>query len=1728
LSVFGRLLFAALLLIAALPVQAQDMPDLAPDARRYVEEVAAHYALEADLVDSRAAQQDGDNAAGKGQWQRAMESYERAVALGGDNFQLWMALSTALREQRRTGDAIAAAYNARLAADQPADKAAALFAIAAILDGANRAREAIEAYQAGVNYVYDDAAWQRLNALQEAMAFRIISKQTRAEGEMAEVCIRFRSPLKPTESVRYEDYVKIAPAIDAAFSVNGDTLCVGGLGYGAAYKVTVLKGLLSIYDEKTEVTEEIPVSIGDRTPSVGFSGSTYILPSVDRNGIPLLSVNVNEVKLRLLRITDRNLVQQIHQGRLFRGLDGYESGLVRDELGEELWTGQLAISGERNKRTTTSIPIMDVLPETKPGVYALLAETPEDEQNTWNYRATQWFVISDLGLTTASGSDGLHVFVRSLTGGEPIADVELELYARNNERLGLTVTDGAGAARFDPGLLRGEGGRAAAALIAKTAAGDFVFMDMNRAALDLSDRGVEGRLPPGPTDAFVYTDRGVYRPGETVNLVALVRDNAGNAAPQLPITLKLLRPDGATAEERTLAGGQLGGYHAALPMSPAARTGTWAAYLYVDPKGAPIGSTSFLVEEVVPARIELNLTSDRATLAPEDAAIITVDAQYLYGAPAANMPVKSSVSFGVDPAPFDGYPGYSFTLADETVAAKQQPLEDTVTDGEGRVDLVLAAVGLPDTPQPLKGTLNVEVYEFGGRPVIESIDLPIRNRPHWLGIKPMFTEAAQGSAVEFEAVAVNGDGKLQPVQNLKYRLVQEDWDYQWYYSAGYWDYRVTVRDGRVQGGDFATSADNPVKLSGNVDWGSYRFEVFDPATGAASSYRFYAGWYGAPGTGSTPDRLQVVADREQYRVGDVARVAVKPPFAGKMTVLVATDRILETRQLDVPAEGLEIEVPAAASWGAGAYVLATAYRPDGGEAERGPGRAIGVAWLGVDTADRHLQVAMTLPEAVSPRQTVEVPVVVSGSDGGEAYIAVAAVDEGILQLTDFATPDPVGYLFGKRRLGLEIRDVYGNLIDGRLGTRGTIRSGGDGAGLSKRGAPPPTIQLVSLFSGIVKLNADGSARVPLALPDFNGRLRVMAVAYDAAKVGVGEGPLIVRDPLVVTTSTPRFLASGDQSEIGLSMQNVSAAPGIYEVTLSAEGPVQITGSGKLSQDLAVGGSANFRVKTKAEGTGLGQIAMAVTGPDGFRIDRTVKIGVRAPQLPILERTTQRLEAGKSITLNSEALARFVPGSGEIYASFAATPNLDVPGLLRSLDRYPYGCLEQTTSRALPLLYVGDVAGLWQVSDVTEAGTQLLNRRIEEAVFSVIERQRYDGGFSLWWSGDQPEAWLSGFAMEFLLRARDKGHDVPDFAIDQGLKWLADFAGNYRQDDAYALGGRAYAHYVLAKGGRGDLSGARYLFDTYGNAMPSAMSAAQIGAALAILGDSARAGSAFKQALIRLDRERRSLRDYGTALRDLAGVVTLMLESGIGDEDPMPLVERLAGLQFGTAYLSTQEQAWLIMAAKSVAENRSSRIAVSLNGVPQAERDMPLDLKPTAEELTTGLKVANAGDGSLWSVTTIIGAPEQPQLPMAEGFTLTRRYYNLAGEEVTLDKVRQTDMLVVVLEGSTSAYVEHQALIVDLLPAGFEVENARLADAQSVNQFGWLPQLTGTRYMEFLDDRFVAAVDLGYAQRNFRVAYLVRAVTPGVYSLPPAEVEDMYQPQFRARTAMGKVTITAAP
>ncbi|HNW79098.1 MAG TPA: alpha-2-macroglobulin family protein, partial [Candidatus Competibacteraceae bacterium] len=923
--------------------------------------------------------------------------------------------------------------------------------------------------------------------------------------------------------------------------------------------------------------------------------------------------------------------------------------------------------------------------------------------------------------------------------------------------------------------------------------------------------------------------------------------------------------------------------------------------------------------------------------------------------------------------------------------------------------------------------------------------------------------------------------------------------------------------------DLSAGAATPISQRG-LDWGRYRLDVLDPASGVASSLRFTVGWFDKPGDDDTPDQLKVTLDQPRYQIGDTARVFIRAPFAGEVLLNVVGDRLWLSRTVSIPAEGTTVDLPIPAEWGPGVYIAATAFRPAATSANtpRGPGRAIGVAWLGLDPAARTLNVALEAPAEWTPRQTVELPVRVSGLEAGQpAYLTVAAVDEGILQLTDFNSPDPVSYFLGKRRLGVQLLDLYGKLIESN-GRPGQLKVGGDAESRQLDASGLRTVKTLALFSGPVALDAQGQARIPLTLPDFNGQLRLMAVAWDRNRLGRAEAAPLVRDPLVARLYLPRILAPEDESRVTVTVQNLNAAPGDYQVRLQGSGAVRVDAPAAFTFSVAADSApaAMRQVFTlRGQQPGAGQLQLQVDGPQGFSLRHDADISVRPAQALSSQRSTQRLNPGESLRLDAARLASFVPGTGALRLSVASRPNLDVPALLAQLDRYPYGCLEQTTSRALPLLYFNQVAQAWVGQQATEAG---LRARVQEAITRILTLQDAGGGFGLWNADSSIDTWLSAYAMDFLVRAREERYLVPDNAYQSGLKYLQEQvnAGDF---DPEPLSWRAYSLYVLARAQKAAIGDLRYLHDQYLRKLPTALAQAQLGAALARYGELGRAREAFNAALERGERERAVVHDYGSTLRDRAALLTLLTESGLLAERVPGLTEDLTASFNARRYTSTQEQAWLLLAARSLfGQAGSLRVAVN----DQVRNSDPLYLAPDAATLATGLYLVNQGDQPAWTTLDLSGVPSAIQAPAQEGFRISRRYYSRSGQPVDPAQLRQNDLVVVVISGEAQGSEGQQALVVDLLPAGLEIENARLAHNASTGELPWLGELSTALHTESRDDRFVAALDIEAGEkRSFTLAYLARAVTPGRYQQPAVFVEDMYKPWQFGRGAMGVVQIS---
>ena len=1727
------LLFVLLALTLAAPARAFEDTPLAVAAAQYLQLIRDSRAAASQTADVL-LQQAGQHAARK-DWLAAIASQETALAAGAEPVRAWLDLSQFWQSQaelkqddesrKRARERVRqAAWNAYQAARAPFERARALFRLGELYDRDQEPKPALAAFRAGLELEDNPRIAKRYQELAEANAFRIEGVEVDSDSATPKVCLKFSDALSKDRQIHHEDYLVIEPAIKTVVSAQQQQLCVEGVRHGQSYTVKARAGIPSAAGEKTRAAQEFTAQVDDRKPSLGFRGAAYVLPRAGGQQLPLISVNTDQARLRLLRVNDRNLLQQILDRRMVNPLDGQDIQRVAKNSGELLWEGVLTLAaGERNQDATTALPVGDWLRDPQPGVYIVAAEPLKEDRDSYENRATQWLVVSDIGLFTMRGNDGLHVFVRSLAGARPLAGVDLRLYGRNNGELGQARTDDRGYARLDPGLLRGGGGREPALLMAY-GDGDYNFLDLTRPAFDLSDRGVDGRPAPGGMDAFLYTERGVYRPGETVELMALVRDSRGYASPDAPLTLKLFRPDGVEAAQPQPGQPTLGGHHARIPLALNARTGTWTVKAYTDPKGDPVGQIGFQVEDFVPQRLKLELTTTATVLKPDEPAQVDVHGRFLYGAPAANLKAEAEVTLGEDPNPYPAFPGYRFGLAQDAWTAQRFPVALAGTDADGKAQAQWTLSEKPDTSRPLQARLRVSLFEPGGRPVNRSLSLPYRPQPFAIGIKPRFGDdgVPLGQDAGFDIIALDPLGQPLARSGLRADLVREDHQYYWYYGDNRWNYKLVIRDSApVTSQTLAIAAGQPAAFSQRIaEWGDYRLDVLDPATGVASSVRFTVGWFESPGEkADTPDQMKVTLDQPRYQAGATAKVFIRAPFAGEVLLNVIGDRLWSSKTLTVPAEGATVELAIPAEWGPGVYVAATAFRAAGPAGQRGPGRAIGVAWLGLDPAPRTLNVALTAPIEWKPRQTVEARVAVTGLDGGQpAYVTVAAVDEGILQLTDFASPDPVRHFLGKRRLGMQLLDLYGKLIEPG-GRPGQLKVGGDADSRQLDASGVRTVETVALFSGPVALDANGEAKIPLTLPDFNGQLRLMAVAWDRNRLGRAETAPLVRDPLVARVYLPRFLAPEDESQVRVTAQNLSAPPGAYRVRLTADGAAVIGQPAEFTftvTDSAAQNSESHAFTLRGLQPGVGRIQLRVDGPNGFQLTRESVIGVRPTQAIVTHRAARRLNPGETFRVGDELTRDFLPGTGQAKLSFSSRPNFNVPALLAELDRYPYGCLEQTVSRALPLLYFNQVAGVWVGQNATESG---LRARAQDAIQRILTLQDAGGGFGLWSADSSVEPWLSAFAMDFLERARQEKYLVPESAYQRGLKYLQEQVNQDEFEEAQ-LSGRAYALYVLARARQASIGDLRYLHDNHLRKLPSALAQAQLGAALARYGELPRAREAFAAALDRT--ERTATRDYGSPLRDRAALLALLAESGQWPERVPQLTEQVAAEFNQRRQASTQEQTWLLLAAHALFK-QPAPLRLAVDG--QAVSADPFHLTPTGEQLARSLTVVNQGDRPAWVTTSASGAPLAPQPPAREGFTVSRRYHSRAGKELDPAQIRQNDLVVAVITGEVQDGEAHQALVVDLLPAGLEIENARLAHNASTAEISWLPKLSEPLHTEIRDDRFVAALDLeAGGNRKFTLAYLARAVTPGVYRQPAVFVEDMYQPWRFGRGAMGAVKV----
>lgn len=712
-------------------------------------------------------------------------------------------------------------------------------------------------------------------------------------------------------------------------------------------------------------------------------------------------------------------------------------------------------------------------------------------------------------------------------------------------------------------------------------------------------------------------------------------------------------------------------------------------------------------------------------------------------------------------------------------------------------------------------------------------------------------------------------------------------------------------------------------------------------------------------------------------------------------------------------------------------------------------------------------------------------------------------------------------------------DVYGQLIEAGQGRLASLAFGGDAA-LAKGGKRPDTsVTIVALQSAPVTLNEQGEGEVSVNIPDFNGELRLMAQAWSDDRYGMAEAKTVIAAPLIAELSTPRFLAGGDQTTLALDLSNLSGKAQTLDVRVSVEGQLEPVDEGGQTVELKQGQRTTLRIPVKAwGGLGQGKVKVTVNGLDlpGENLppfSREWTLGVR-PAYPALLKHYRAVLKDQPWNLPPGALDQFDASGREALLSLSSRPPLNLGAQISALKAYPYGCLEQTASGLYPSLYADD-ALLKRLSIKGESDAER-KRKIEIGIERLLGMQRYNGSFGLWGADGEEEYWLTAYVTDFLLRARDQGFAVPPEALKKASERLlryvqernlieVDYSDNA---DHTRFAVQAYAGMVLARSQQAPLGALRSLFERRTEAR-SGLPLVQLAIALQKMGDQPRADQALQAGLATQRNANEWLADYGSPLRDQAMILALLgendLAKGKREERLFTLSDQLAA----SPYLSTQERNSLFLAGRLGFAKPEADWKVLLDGSGGVHelnnQQSTLDLE--GKLLSGNLSLTNQSETPVYQQLTVSGYPQVPPTAGGDNLSIRRDYLGMNGQPLNLRSLNSGDLVLVHLAVSAKQRVP-DALVVDLLPAGLELENQNLAQSAAslenassqVKEWRESMQNASLKHQEFRDDRYVAALNLdGYGTTH--LLYLARAVTPGTYRVPPPQVESMYRPNWQA-------------
>jgi len=1539
---------------------------------------------------------------------------------------------------------------------------------------------------------------------------------------------------QPVEAQGLSGLIKITPEVtfEATTIGNGFKL-KGNFADGQSYELSVSGRLKGIFGPELGNDFMQTVSFGSLQPYIAFTDQTgmYLTPNGSRNlGINI--INVPKVKITVFKVFENNIQHFMRIGKQWDW--SYENDEYHDIYGYSLDEnyGQVISSRELDTRSLPrkgNFRLLNLKPEElqltadMKGVYLIKVESPDKK---W-LSDVQLVSVSDIGLIVKEGVDEIFVAARSIATAKPMSGVNIRFISKNNQQVYQATTNSDGIAEFKnigksvPGF--------SISMITARNGNDFNALLFNRSQVETSRFEIGGKRTAGQHyDVFIYGDRNLYRPGDSVFCNAIVRNFKWETIQDIPVKFRVLAPDGKDFIIRRASLNKAGAAQLAFKLPESALTGGYVVEM-LSSNEVLIGNYRLGVEEFMPDRIKVEVKTDKSIYSNGDILKATVIATNLFGPPATNRKTENELRISRKLFSAKGYNDYNFNITTPTEIYFENSINEGITDASGKNEQTFT---LPEFSNIglLNGRLFTTVFDETGRPVNRYSEVEIQTQQTFLGIGPVSGWVPTSKPLTVNTIALNRAGQ-KVSGKARLEIISIRWETVLERNYGTTSYRsqrkeksVVSRDINIGSNGYAVQFTPPVS-------GEYEIRI---SNGEASGYvmqSFYAyGWADAGMSSFEVNRdgeIDIETDKSLYKPGETAKLLFKTPFAGELLITIEQDKVLEYHTIQATAQGASLDLKIKEAFMPNVYVGATLIR-NIDNSGLPLTVAHGFAGLKVEKPELKLSVSIDIPE--KQRSNRNQLIKVKTSPGAE--VTIAAVDEGILQITGYTSPDPYSYFYQKRALEVNAYDLFDELFPEL--SYGRSSSGGDrGFDLGKRLNPLTSkrVKLLAEWSGTRKADANGLVTFNLAIPQFSGAVRVMAVAYKGNAFGSAEKQMKVADPLVISSSLPRFLSPGDQAEVVVTLTNTTSKSLTVGISAKSTGPVSCNDFSASSVEVPANSERNTTYTLDA-GNKTGNASIKLTASaSGETFTDVTEISVRPAATLEKSGIAGQLKAGekKVLSANEDYLA----GTANSKLLLTRSPAGRYARDLSELINYPYGCLEQTVSAAFPQLYFSDLAKMLKQHPTKSMGS--ITENIQEAILKIEGLQQYNGGLATWPDGYSTiNWWTTAYAGNFIYEAAKAGYSTNPRVLENINRYLTEMVKQKGSTEYFYHNNEAgtwqkkvqpnreifYSLYVLALSGKQHLPTMNY-YKARLNEL-SNDSRFMLACAYALAGDN----RSFETVLPK-SWDKKEVPGYMTGdcfsspIRDKSVALYTLVSADPGHPQVALLARQVGEMINQAKWMSTQERAFSMLALGKLAgisKSDQTTAIVEVNGRKTASF--------TGDDLITSLTgtsatVTASGKGNLFYYLESEGIPASGKSRMEDKVLKVRRsFYNRTGSPVNPDNIRQNDLIVVGISLSTTdnSTIEN-VVITDMLPAGFEIENPRL---NAEREMSWIKDKATPDYQDMRDDRINFFTTASGVSKTFY--YMVRAVSKGNFVLGPVGADAMYNGQYYSYWGAGKMVV----